>query len=98
MTNDVKNLALEVFVQYTGYEPGQGAWTKERDENQLTHYIEPLIKMWQRRIRGMENKTIDYANALDVARSLGIFDRPYVLEIRLAYNEVVRGQQDNPEG
>lgn len=81
-------LALKVFVKYTGYEPGEGAWTLEHDTKQLTQYIEPLVETWERRIRGMESVTIDYANSMDCARSIGIWDRPYVQEVRHAYNEV----------
>lgn len=92
----VSELALAVFKRYHGYIPGEGGWTLERDTLQLTRYITPLIEVWLRRMRGMDTVEIDWGNALDCARSIGIHDRPYVGEIRHAYNDV-RKEMANAE-
>lgn len=86
MTND---LALKVFIKYHKHEPGMGPWTLTQDNNEIEKYIEPLVEAWQERMRGMDDPRVDYANALDCARNLGIYDRPYVLEVRQAYNDVL---------
>ena len=93
----INELALAVFKRYHGNEPGGGGWALEHDQKQLKQYITPLVEMWVRRMRGMDVIGIDYGNAMDCARGIGIHDRTYVNEVRFAYNDVCKARADERE-